>query len=326
MKILYIPQRGNKHPWMSDFIEAVGDRATVVIYDHTRPAAEQFEGIDYVVELGGKLATHEMIDAAAAAGISFWQIQGTGMDHVDIPYFEKKGVRIANTPGQFSSIALAEHAIYFMLCLTKNLSATPKCFASRRFYQPLSLELDGLTLGLVGLGASGKDLAKRAWGLGMKLMAIDAAEIPPATLDELHVDFFGGPRELDRLLAASDVVSIHVPLLPSTRHLIDKRALSLMKPTAYLINVARGPIVDEDALVEALRRGTIAGAGIDVFAEEPIDPAHPLLHMDNVMATQHIAGSSNGTSKRRARAGADNVFRVAAGLPPLYPVTSDMGA
>ena len=113
MEILYIPQKGNEHPWMTDFIEAVGDRATVVIYDDTGPIAEQFEGVDYVVELGGKVATHEMIDAAAAAGITFWQIQGTGMDHVDIPYFEKKGIQIANTPGQFSSIALAEHAIYF---------------------------------------------------------------------------------------------------------------------------------------------------------------------------------------------------------------------
>ena len=325
MRILYVPQKGNEHPWMDDFLEAVGDRATVVIFDDTRPVAEQFEGVDYVAELGGKVATHEMIDAAAAAGITFWQIQGTGMDHVDIPYFEKKGIQIANTPGQFSSIALAEHAIYFMLCLTKNLSETPKCFASRSFYQPLSLELDGLTLGLVGLGASGKDLAKRAWPFGMKLMALDAAEIPQTTLDELHVDHFGSPKDLDHLLAESDIVSVHVPLLPSTRHMIDKRAFSLMKPTAYLINVARGPIVDQDALVEALRNGTIAGAGIDVFAEEPIDPSHPLLHMDNVIATQHIAGSSNGTSKRRARAGADNVFRVAEGLPPLYPVTSEMG-
>ena len=213
-----------------------------------------------------------------------------------------------------------------MLCLTKNLSATPKCFASRSFYQPLSRELDGLTLGLVGLGASGKDLATRAWPFGMKLIAIGAAEIPQTTLDELHIDQFGSPKDLDRLLAESDIVSIHVPLLPSTRHLIDKRALSLMKPTAYLINVARGPIVDEDALVEALGNGTIAGAGLDVFGEEPLDPAHPLLHMDNVVATQHVAGSSNGTSKRRAWAGADNVFRVAEGLPPLYPVTSDMGA
>ncbi len=326
MKILFLPQGGLERPWMTDFLEAVGDRATVVIYDHTRGVAGQFEGIDYVVELGGKVATREMIDAAAAEGITFWQIQGTGMDHVDIPYFEKKGIRIANTPGQFSSVALAEHAIYFMLCLTKHLYQTAKCLASGTFFGPISQDLEGLTLGLIGLGASGKDLARRAWPFDMKLMAIDAADIPKSTLDELHIDFFGAPGDLDRLLAESDIVSIHVPLLPSTRYLINKAAFERMKSSAYLINVARGPIVDQDALVEALRNGTIAGAGLDVFAEEPIDPSHPLLHMDNVVATQHIAGGSNGTSRRRAKAGADNVFRVAEGLEPLYLVTEDMGA
>lgn len=325
MKILYLPQIGIEQLWMEDFLEAVGDKATVEIFDHTKPVAKQFQHVDYVVELGGKVATHEMIDAAAASGITFWQIQGTGMDHVDIPYFEKKGIRIANTPGQFSSVALAEHAIYFMLCLTKNLSQTPKRFAAKDFFGPVSQELDGMTLGLIGLGASGKDLARRAWPFGMKLVAVDTIEIEQSKLDELHIDFFGNPSDLDRLLAEADIVSIHVPLLPSTHHLINKYALEQMKSSAYLINVARGPIVDQDALVEALRNGTIAGAGLDVFAEEPIDPSHPLLHMDNVVATQHIAGGSTGTSKQRAKAGVDNVFRVASGLQPLYRVTTDMG-
>ena len=322
MKIFFLPQKGNEEPWMSDFIAAVGGRCPVVIYDETKPLAPQFEGVEYVVELGGKVATHEIIDTARAAGVRFWQIMGTGMDHVDILYFEQQGIPLSNTPGQFSSLALAEHAIYLMLCLVKGLAATRRCFPERVFYRPVGEDLDGKKLGLVGLGASGRELAKRAHGLGMHIVAIDAADIPEDTLAHLHVGWCGGPDDLARLLEESDFVSIHVPLLRSTRHMINAEALKRMKSSAYLINVARGPIVDQEALIAALRDGTIAGAGLDAFAEEPLDPSHPILHMDNVVATQHIAGASRSTSLGRSRAAADNVFRVAEGLPPLYPVTS----
>ena len=240
MKIFFLPQKGNEEPWMSDFIAAVGGRCPVVIYDETKPLAPQFEGVEYVVELGGKVATHEIIDTARAAGVRFWQIMGTGMDHVDILYFEQQGIPLSNTPGQFSSLALAEHAIYLMLCLVKGLAATRRCFPERVFYRPVGEDLDGKKLGLVGLGASGRELAKRAHGLGMHIVAIDAADIPEDTLAHLHVGWCGGPDDLARLLEESDFVSIHVPLLRSTRHMINAEALKRMKSSAYLINVARG--------------------------------------------------------------------------------------
>ena len=153
-------------------------------------------------------------------------------------------------------------------------------------------------------------------------MAIDAVPAPQTLLDELHVEFFGDPRQLQKLLAEADYVSLHVPLNSKTRHMIDRGALLAMKPTARLINVARGGIVDETALIEALKSGRIKGAGIDTFSQEPPDPAHPLLHMENVVATPHIAGGTRETVRRRTKAAAENVFRVAEGLPPICQITS----
>jgi phosphoglycerate dehydrogenase-like enzyme len=119
-----------------------------------------------------------------------------------------------------------------------------------------------------------------------------------------------------------DYVSLHVPLTSKTRHLIGRHAFEQMKQPAYLINVARGEIVDQPALIEALQTGRISGAGLDVFAQEPLDTSNPLLHMDNVITTPHIAGSTRGTSRRRGRAAAENIDRVAQNLPILYQVVS----
>jgi phosphoglycerate dehydrogenase-like enzyme len=124
------------------------------------------------------------------------------------------------------------------------------------------------------------------------------------------------------VLAEADYVSLHAPLTSKTRHLINKRALGLMRPTAVLLNVARGEIVDQPALVEALQAGKIRGAGLDTFAHEPLDPSHPLLQMANVIATPHIAGGTRGTLRRRTAAAAENIFRTAKELPPLYQITT----
>src|SRR5205807_272862 len=172
---------------------------------------------------------------------------------------------------------------------------------SKVFYTPANDELEGKTLGIIGLGASGRELARRAWAMGMRVLAVDVVEISQAVRQECHLEFFGDLSQLNRVLAESDYLSLHIPLTKTTRYLIDRRALGLMKPTAVLINVARGPIVDEAALVEALQAGRIKGAGLDVFEREPLDPEHPLLHMENVITTQHVAGTSTGTSKRRAQ-------------------------
>jgi len=263
-----------------------------------------------------------MIDIAIASGVKLWQVIGTGLNHIDVNYLVAKGVPIANTPGIFSGIALAEHALFLMLCLAKNLDESRRNVRSGVYYHPMNEELEGKTLGLVGFGGSARELAKRCWALGMRVLAIDAVEAPRAVQEEYHLSFFGGPQDLDILLKQSDYLSLHTPLTSKTHHLINRESFMLMKPMAVLINVARGEIVDEAALLEALQTGRIRGAGIDVFTQEPPDPSHPLLHMENVITTPHIAGGTRGTSQRRGKAAAENVHRVAEGLPPLYQVNS----
>jgi D-3-phosphoglycerate dehydrogenase len=322
VRVLFLGNPDMLQPGYDDFLTAIGGRYPIVLYDPARPLADQFAGIDAVVEQSAGTGTRAMIDAAAAAGVKLWQIFTTGLDRVDVAYFLQKGIPLANTPGQFSSIALAEHALFLMLCLAKNLRASQQNVRSGVFYQATNDELEGKNLGLIGLGASGRELARRAWPMGMRIMAVDIADIPPAVRGELHVEFFGDPSRLDEMLAQADYVSIHVPLNPETRHMIDRRAFAIMKPGAVLINVARGDIVDEAALIEALQTGQIRGAGLDVFAREPLDPAHPLLQLENVVATPHVAAGTTGTSRRRAQVAAENIVRIAQGMSPLFQITS----
>jgi phosphoglycerate dehydrogenase-like enzyme len=320
MKILFIPVRPGEPHWYDGFVQAIGGRYPIEIFDPARPAAGQFQGVDVVVDPTG--CTHEMVDAAAAGGVKLWQIMSVGVDAWPVGYLLEKGLWVAHTPGPFSAVALAEHALLLMLNVAKHIHTAQKNLRSKVRLRPPGSELNGKTLGLIGLGASGRELARRAYVMGMRIMAIDIAAVPQVVLEEHHVEFFGDPGRLDRVLREADYVSIHAPLTSQTRHMLGRPQFALMKPTAVLINVARGGIVDEDALVEALRGGQIAGAGLDVFAQEPIDPEHPLLHMDNVVCTPHIAGVTWETALRRGQAAAENVERIAQNLPPKYQVTA----
>ena len=320
MIVLFISQSEFLHPWGDDFIEALGNEHQVRIFDPDRPLEEQFHGIGAVVDHGGVLGTHAMMDLAAREGARLWQIIGTGLDHVDIPYILGKGLRLANTPGVFSAPALAEHALMLMLCLAKNLNAAQADARTWTRGALINEELGGKTLGLLGFGASARALARRAAAMDMRLMAIDIASIDANTIKQYGLDFFGPPQQLDRLLKEADFLSIHVPLLRETHHMIARPQLKKMKPTAVLINVARGGIVDEAALIEALRSGVIRGAGLDTFDPEPPDPANPLFSLENVIVTPHIAGGTRETSKRRGVAAATNIIRLAQGLPPLHEI------
>jgi phosphoglycerate dehydrogenase-like enzyme len=291
------------------------------VLDRDAPLAPQFEGVRVVVDQGGQ-ATRPMIDAGAEAGVVLWQAVTTGLDHTDVAYIISKGIRLANTPGQFSAIALAEHSLFLMLAIAKKFRSAELNLRAGVMYQPLNEELAGSTLGLIGLGASGKELARRARAFAMRVIALDAVPVPAEECAELGVERFGGLEMLDELLRESDYVSLHVPLTPATRHLIDAQKLALMKPTAVLINVARGEIVDEAALTDALLAGRLRGAGIDVFSREPPDTSSPLFQLDNVISTPHVAGTTFGTSRRRGEASVENIVRIDAGLPPLFEVTS----
>jgi D-3-phosphoglycerate dehydrogenase len=320
-RILFFGFRDLVHPCFDEFVEAVNGRYPVSLHDPALPTADQFGDVRIVVDQGG-WGSHAMVDAAVAEGVKLWQVIGTGLDHLDVGYILKSGIPLANTPGVFSGIALAEHALFFMLSFAKNFRLSTSNIKSGVFYHPTNDELEGKTLGLVGLGASGRELAKRGAALGMRILAVDTVDIPQSIREECHIEFLGKPEELGKILTEADYISLHTPLTSKTRHLINETTLKLMKPTAVVINVARGELIDERALIDALRSGRIRGAGLDTFAHEPIDLTHPLLQMENVIATPHIAGGTTGTVRRRAKAAAQNVFRVLDGLSPLYQVTS----
>ena len=307
-------------PSGEDVVAAVGERHNLRILDYSQPIAPQFEDIDVVIDHGGSAGTREMADAAAGK-VRLWQILGTGFDHFDLDYWQSKNLTVANCPGAFSAVALAECAIMFMLMLARQYPVTQTNLKQGELYKPLGLELDGLNLGIVGFGASGIELARRAAPFGLKMSAIDIRDIGADEVSEFGLDFAGKPKDLEDVIAASDFLSLHLHLNDETRHIIDARRLRLMKPTAFLINVARGALVDEAALIDVLVEGKIAGAGLDVFGQEPPNLDSAIFSLPNVIATPHISGTTDGTSRKRAGAAAENVDRIATGLEPLYIIS-----
>ena len=306
-------------PWGEDVVAAIGDSHNLRILDYSQPLAPQFKGVEVVIDQGGSAGTREMADIAEEK-VRLWQILGTGIDHFELDYWRAKKIPVANTPGPFSAVALAECAMMFILMLARRYPVTQANLKAGEMYTPMGLELEGLKLGIVGFGASGKELARRALSFGMRILAIDIRDVGADEVREFGVEFVGKPGDLDEVLAESDVVSLHLHLNDETRHTINARRLRLMKPSAFLINVARGALVDEVALEAALVEGQIGGAGLDAFSQEPPDVTSPIFGLPNVIATPHVSGTTDGTSRRRAQASAVNVNRVAAGLEPLYRV------
>jgi phosphoglycerate dehydrogenase-like enzyme len=319
-KVLYLARPGDINPWYEDFTAALGDEFQVPIWTPRKPFASQVQEAVAVVTPSSFLEPG-MVSEASQAGVRLWQLIIVGYDKIDLDLFRANGIAVANTPGQFSARALAEHALMLMLCAAKRFTKSQQDLKAGVFYRTFGGEIYGRTLGLIGLGASGREFAQLSLPLGLPVIGINR---PGRAADEaarLGVEVLGGPEKLDELLSRADVVSIHVPLTSATRGLIGSAAFRKMKSNAILINVSRGQIVDQDALLDALRSQQIAGAGLDVFAVEPLPADDPLLSLDNVVLTPHVAGSTYETSRRRGVAAAENVKRVARGDEPLYVVT-----
>lgn len=322
LTVLFLPHPSSKSmfkPWGDDVIKAIGDKHELRICDYDKDLATQFMGVEVVIDHGGSAGTREMADLAKDK-VRLWQILGTGVDHFDLDYWRKKNIPVANTPGPFSAVALAECAMMFILMLTRKYSQTQLNLRKNVLYEPVGIELSGLKLGIIGLGASGKELARRALPFGLRILAVDTREVSSKEIEELKIEFCGTSSDIDRLASESDILSIHLPLNDQTRHLIDDRRLRLMKPSAFLINVARGSLVDEEALTKILVEKRISGAGLDVYGQEPLDLDHEIFKLPTVLTTPHIAGVTDGTSRKRAKAAADNIDRIAAGSDPLYRV------
>jgi glyoxylate reductase len=243
-----------------------------------------------------------------------------GYNNIDVAHARSRGVVVTNTPDVLTE-SVADFTWGLILAITRRLAEGER-FLRRGEWKGWALdfmlgsELRGKQLGLIGLGRIGRAVAARAPAFGMRVAYTSRRDADGASSDS-------GPGEMmsfDRLLITSDVISLHVPLTEQTRHLIDKRALARMKRSAFLVNTARGPVVDESALAWALQQHLIAGAALDVYEHEPA--VHPdLLPLENVLLIPHLASGTTETRSTMAALAVDNVIEVLAGRPPLTPVT-----
>jgi glyoxylate reductase len=257
----------------------------------------------------------EVFDAVPSAKI--FANYAVGFNNIDVKGAAERGITITNTPGVLTS-AVAEFAIALMLAITKRIPESERFLRAGKYdgWGPellLGMDLEGKTLGILGAGRIGYEVAKRAHnGFGMKIVYYDIKQLPPLEAD-FGAQFCSTPEEV---LKVADVVSVHVPLLPETTHLINSERLNLMKKGAYLINTSRGPVVDEAALVEALKKGVIRGAALDVFEHEPA-LAPGLADLENVVITPHTASATDEARNEMSELAAKNIVAFLNGeVPP----------
>ena len=288
----------------------VAEPGTPEFYE-AAPTAEFYLGL--ARQMGGEFFR-------TATKMKLVQLISAGYDHVDIEAARKAKVPVANNGGA-NAIAVAEHTIMLMLAVLKRIVRFHNDVVAGKWRagnpnDSRVYELAGKTLGIVGLGNIGKKVARRAAAFDMDVVYYDIARLNEDQEDAIGARFV----LLEELLRTSDVVSLHVPLTDRTRNLLGARELGMMKKSAIVVNTCRGPVIDEDALHSALTSGHIAGAGLDVFVEEPPKPNNPLFTLPNVTLSPHSAGPTWENWTARFRNGFDNIQRVAAGDKPRWVI------
>lgn len=275
-------------------------------------------GVDALVAMLVDRVDAEALDAAGP-GLRVVANVAVGYDNVDVAACRERGVLVTNTPGVLTDVT-ADIAMSLILMSTRGLGAAERRVRTGEPWRwsltaHLGVGLRGKSLGIVGPGAIGLATARRAKAFGMEVLLAGRSSPDAAVVGELDAAVV----DLDELLTASDVVSLHCPLTPATRHLIGARELRLMRPGAHLVNTSRGPVVDEAALVAALEAGEIAGAGLDVFEDEP--QVHPgLLGREDVVLLPHVGSATVETRTAMADLAVANVLAVVAGGEPVTPV------
>jgi len=266
----------------------------------TKVQIEQAQNAD-VIMIANMPLNGEVIDACK--NLKFIDVAFTGVDHVDLAAARKNNISISNAAG-YSTEAVAELSLCLMLSLLRNVMQTDaRCREGKTKDGLVGCELRGKTIGIIGAGAIGTRTAELCKAFGCRVLGYKR------TITGNEPDFMEFVS-LDELLSSSDIVSLHCPLNEDSRHLINRKTIARMKQGAYIINAARGPVVDSEALAEALNSGYLAGAGIDVFENEPpIDTSHPLLNCKNTIVTPHIAFASAESMKLRARIVFENLMK-----------------
>lgn len=283
--------------------------------DDARRAA--FAEADFVLAYPGDPRPGEL---AVARSLKLFQLLSAGYDWLDLGEFRRRGITVARNDGS-NAVSAAEHTVLLMLALLKMLQRHHEATAGGRWLamqHALHLhELHGKTVGLVGLGRIGREVARRVRAFGANVRYYK----PRRASDEEEAYTGAQYRPFNGLLDEADILSLHTPLCAATHRMIDEPALARMRRGSYLVNTARGALVDEPALIAALQTGQLAGAGLDVFVQEPPEPNSPLLALPNVVLTPHVAGTTRDAWLQRLDAAWRNIIRVAGGEAPLARIS-----
>jgi glyoxylate reductase len=283
---------------------------------------EKAAKVDALATLLSDKIDAEVFDAAPKVKIVAQM--AVGFDNIDIPEATKRGIYVTNTPGVLTETT-ADFAWTLLMAVARRVVEADNYVHDGKWkvgWHPMMMQgrdVYGATLGIVGLGRIGCSIAKRAKGFDMKVLYYDVIRRPDFE-KEYDIQF----TELDKLFSQADFVTVNAPLTKETFHLVDEKRLRTMKKTAYLINNARGPIVDEKALYKALKEGWIAGAALDVFEQEPTPMDNPLLKLDNVVVAPHISSASYETRAKMAEMVADNLIAFFEGKTPPNLVNPDV--
>ncbi|AJC73675.1 MAG: D-isomer specific 2-hydroxyacid dehydrogenase NAD-binding protein [Thermotoga sp. 50_1627] len=276
---------------------------------------EKVKGVDALVSLLTDNIDAEVMDAAGP-NLKIIANYAVGYNNIDVEEATKRGIMVTNTPGVLTETT-ADFAWTLLMAIARRVVEADRFVREGKFrgWEPMLLigtDVHGATLGIVGFGRIGQAMARRALGFNMRVLYYDNARVDEQIEKELKATFV----DLPTLLKESDFVTLHVPLTKETHHLIGEKELKMMKKDAYLINTARGPVVDEKALVKALKEGWIKGAALDVFENEPeVEPE--LLKLDNVVLAPHIASASYATRSKMSVMVAENVIKALSGeVPP----------
>ena len=314
MKILITPTSFQKNPKAIEMVESFADE--IVYNPHARPleAGEilaLLDGVDGYIA-GLDYITADVINRAPAR-LKVISRYGAGVDRVDLEAARAKGIRVTNTPGT-NAVAVCELAFGLMLSLARAIPRLDSAVKKGEWPRSDGIELSGKTLGIVGFGAIGKNLAVRARAFGMRVIAFDPF------FDAVFASLHGvEQRSLDEVIAEADFLSLHVPLTKETRYLIDRAAISRMKRGAFIINTARGGLLDEAAAADALKAGMLGGVGLDAYEAEPVTNS-PLLGLDNVVMTPHTGAHTNEAIAAMGILATQNLIDVLQGNDCKYTI------
>jgi D-3-phosphoglycerate dehydrogenase len=321
LKVAITNPRGTSFEHESVALDPIDAEIVPIFADDEESYAQQIADADAVIAGLKVRLTADVISKLKQCKII--QTTGIGFDRIDVDAATAAGIPVVNVPDVFTE-EVADQAFALLLAVNRKVVYCHQMATSGKWSQTIAgmgsvPRIYGKTLGLVAFGNIARAVARRAKGFNLRVIAFDPF-VKPEAMAELGVE----PATLEQVFSESDFISAHAPHSKSTHHLISTPLFDLMKPSAILINTGRGPVVDEEALIAALRAGKLAGAGLDVLEQEPPDPNNPLLSMPNVTVTPHVAAQSNESAVARRRRHGEEIARVLTGKRPLHPVNREV--